>query len=271
MTARRVYERFAYQGANFRICCDQIPVVEDEIRRQRQVLERYIQRHALFGASLEPVAVLENAPPVACRMAAAAAAVGTGPMASVAGTMAQLAAEAAIRHGAREAIVENGGDIFLASPRPVVVGLYAGDSRLIDQLALAIEPQEMPLALCSSSSRMGHSLSLGACDLATVASRDAGLADAAATQAANLVKTIDDLDHVLQRIGQIDGIDGVLLVKGDRIGLVGRLGDLVPNRDVQLRVKVTRDPQSFSGEIHCTMTPSTRHGSSGNKLQSRSN
>jgi ApbE superfamily uncharacterized protein (UPF0280 family) len=91
---------------------------------------------------------------------------------------------------------------------------------------------------------MGHSFSFGKCDLATVAARDASLADAAATQAANLVKTADDLDGVLNQVGAIDGIDGVLLVKDDRIGLIGCLGQLVPNRDVGLRIKVTRDPHS---------------------------
>jgi ApbE superfamily uncharacterized protein (UPF0280 family) len=242
MTAARVYQRFAFRGANFRICSDRVHVVQAEIRRQRRALQQYIDRHAVFGESLEPVPAGEDAPLVAQRMAAAAAAVGVGPMAAVAGTMAQLAGEAAIEDGADEVIVENGGDIYLASPRSVVVGLYAGDSPLIDRLALAIGPQQMPMALCSSSSRMGHSLSFGACDLATVASHNASLADAAATQAANLVKTADDLDDTLEEIGAIEGIDGVLLVHGDHIGLIGRLGELVPNRDVQLRVKVTRDP-----------------------------
>jgi ApbE superfamily uncharacterized protein (UPF0280 family) len=248
MTVPRVYERFAHQDANFRICCDRIHIVQDEIRRQRSRLQHYIDRHAEFGSSLEPTEAHADAPQVAKRMAAAAAAVGVGPMAAVAGTMAQLAAEAALRDGADEAIVENGGDIYLASPRSVVVGLYAGDSPLIDRLALEVGPEQMPLALCSSSSRMGHSFSLGACDLATVASRSASLADAAATQAANLVKTADDLDDVLEKIGGIEGIDGVLLVKDHRIGLIGRLGELVPNRDVQLRIKVTRDPSSVSSK-----------------------
>jgi ApbE superfamily uncharacterized protein (UPF0280 family) len=240
----RVYQRFAHQGANFRICCDRIQIVLDEIVRQRSILQQYLDHHWQFGAALEPVDALGDAPPVARRMAAAAKAVGVGPMAAVAGTMAQLAAEAALAAGAREAIVENGGDIYLSSPEAVVVGLYAGDSPWIDRLALAIAPDRMPSALCSSSSQMGHSLSLGACDLATVAARDASLADAAATQAANLVKTADDLDPALARIAGIHGIDGVLLVKGDRVGLAGRPGELVPNHDVQLRVKVTRDPNS---------------------------
>lgn len=246
MPAHRIYHRYSHRGANFRICCDRVEPVQQEIRRQRSILQQYLARHLAFGESFEPVEARGDAPEVARRMADAAFAVGVGPMAAVAGTMAQMAVEAALAAGASEAIVENGGDIFLAGSEPVVVGLYAGDSPLIDRLALSVSREQQPTALCSSSSRMGHSVSLGDCDLATVASRNASLADAAATQAANLVKTADDLDRVLERIGGIHGIDGVLLVKDDRIGLIGHLGELAPNRDVHLQLKVTRDRRSGS-------------------------
>ena len=74
---------------------------------------------------------------------------------------------------------------------------------------------------------MGHSMSLGKCDLATVVAREAALADAAATQAANLVETAEDIDRTLKRIVAINGIDGVMIIKNDRIGLAGRLPPLV--------------------------------------------
>ena len=230
----RAYRRFAHKGANFRICCGRFETATQEIVRQREALEQYIERHREFGESLEPVEALPDAPQVAQRMAAAARAVGVGPMAAVAATMAQLAAEAAIREGDTEAIVENGGDMYLHCQRPIVVGLYAGDTPLADRLAFAIRPEQTPLAVCSSSGRMGHSMSLGDCDLATVVARDAALADAAATQAANLVRTTDDIDTALERIAGIDGVDGVLIVKNERIGLAGQLPELVRNRDADL-------------------------------------
>ena len=244
MSAQRIYRRFAHKGANFRICCDRFAAATGEIVRQREILEDYTRRHPAFGESLGPVAVEADAPGVARRMAAAAGRVGVGPMAAVAGTMAQLAAEAAVAAGGDEAIVENGGDVFLICRRRVVVGLYAGDSPVGDRLALRVEPERTPLAICSSSGRMGHSLSLGDCDLATVVAADAALADAAATQAANLVKTPDDLDAALERIVAVDGVAGVLLVQADRVGLVGDLPPLAPNRDAELRLKVTRDDGS---------------------------
>ena len=244
MTPKRTYERFAHKGANFRISCDRLDVVTRQIVRQRSILERYLARHAEFGQSLSPVAPLPDAPEVARRMARAAAATGVGPMAAVAGTMAQLAAEAAIDDGADEAIVENGGDMFLVCRQEVIVGLYPGPGPLADTLALAVEPNATPMAICSSSGTMGHSVSFGQCDLATVVARDAALADAAATLAANRVKTPDDLGPALQRILAIDGVDGILLVKTDRLALAGQLPPLVRNRDAELTVKVTRDPRS---------------------------
>ena len=240
----RTYESFAHKGANFRIACNCLDVVTRQIVRQRAVLERYIARHVEFARSLEPVELRDGAPEVAVRMARAAAAAGVGPMAAVAGTMAQLAAEAALDHGDDDVIVENGGDVFLLCRRSVVVGLYPGPGPLADRLALAVEPGDTPLAICSSSGRMGHSVSLGRCDLATVVARDAALADAAATAAANLVTTADDIDRALEQIAAIDGVDGLLLVKGQRVGLIGRLPPLVRNRDRDLTLKVTRDPQS---------------------------
>ena len=241
MTISAGYRRFAHKGANFRILCDRFEAVTDEIVHLRDVLEEYIARHGEFASSLRPVDLLDDAPEIARRMAEAAGTVGVGPMAAVAGTVAQMSAEAA---GNAEAIVENGGDVFLAARRPVTVGLYAGQGLLGDSLALSIPPEAMPLAVCSSSGVMGHSLSLGKCDLACAVSRNASLADAAATHAANLVKSPDDIQAALEQIAGIEGIDGVLMVRGDRIGMAGDLPPLVRNRDAELGQKVTRDPGS---------------------------
>ena len=62
---------------------------------------------------------------------------------------------------------------------------------------MEVAPDEMPLSVCSCSGRLGHSLSFGDCDLATVVAADAALADACTTLAANLVKSEADLDGAL--------------------------------------------------------------------------
>jgi len=239
----RTYRRFRYRDANFRICCEQYDAAIAAIVRQRELLEAYVSEHTDFLTSLVPVSARANAPVAACRMAEAARRVGVGPMAAVAGAMAQLAVEAGIAAGAPEAIVENGGDIFMVLTQPAVIGLYAGDGPLGDSVALAVTPEDTPVAICSSSSRMGRSMSLGNCDLATVVARDGALADAAATQAANLVASEGDVQAALERIGAIEGVQGVLLVKGDHVGLVGRLPQLVSGTD---EWEISAGPESSS-------------------------
>ena len=236
----RVYRSFSWRDTNLRVACASFELVTRAVVEARRQLERYIARHPAFRTALEPLPLLVDPPEAARRMAAAAELTGLGPMAAVAGTLAQLGAEAALADGCAEAIVENGGDIFLAAARPVTIALHAG-AALGSRLAFHIDPHQTPLALCSSSGTMGHSLSLGRCDLATVASRDASLADAAATLVGNLVRRERDLTPALERVGAIPGIDGILAVVGGRIGLWGHLPPLVRNEDASTGAKITRD------------------------------
>jgi hypothetical protein len=227
MARKRTYRTFTHHEAVLSICCDKFDVVAAEIVRQRRILEEYIARDPEFKSTLEPIDLRADAPEVARRMAWAARRAGVGPMAAVAGAMAQLAAEAALDAGAEEAIVDNGGDIYLKAVEPVLVALGTGTAKLADRLAFSVQPHETPISICSSSGKMGHSMSFGLCDLATIVAKDAALADAAATQAGNLVKTVDDVDAALEHIMGIEGVDGVMLVKDDRVGLAGHLPRLV--------------------------------------------
>jgi ApbE superfamily uncharacterized protein (UPF0280 family) len=224
---KRIYKTFTYKEAVFRICCTAFDAVVAEIVRQRKILEDYIARHPEFQTSFEPIGLLTDAPPSAQQMACAADRAGVGPMAAVAGTMAQLAAIAGIKAGADEIIVENGGDIYVLAKEPVIIELFAGSDKLPRRLGFSLKPEDTPISICSSSGKMGHSTSLGQCDLATVVSRDAALADAAATQAANLVRVREDVEPTLNRIAAINGVDGVLIVKDEHIGMAGKLPPLV--------------------------------------------
>jgi ApbE superfamily uncharacterized protein (UPF0280 family) len=240
----RHYQSYSHRDANFRIASTHPQVIRREIRRQRDLLESYIARHPEFATSLEPLELLAGAPQVARRMEAAAVATGVGPMAAVAGTMAQLVVEAARTAGAGEAIVENGGDIFLYSNQAVTVALYAGDNPLSGKLALRVHPKRMPLAICSSSSLMGHSLSFGACDLATVVAPEGALADAAATLACNLVKSPQDVSRVMERVSALPGIHGVLIVKADKVGVAGEIPELIRHGDPTFADKISKDARS---------------------------
>ncbi len=227
----RRFTSFAWKEADLRICSPRSDVIMSEVKRLRALLEAYIARHFEFKTSLVPIRLLPDAPDIAVRMAEAATACGVGPMAAVAGAVAEMAAYAAMGSGAEEAIVENGGDIYLISPNAVSVGLYAGANPLSGRLAFHVESYEMPVSICSSSSMFGHSLSFGKCDLATVVAKSGALADAAATLTGNCVKSIADIEPTLMRVSSIPGILGVLIIKDDKVGFTGNLPRLVKCED----------------------------------------
>jgi uncharacterized protein len=238
------YRSFSWKDTNLKVAGSPFDLITAAIVEARRQLERYIQRQPRFKDSLSPVALLTDAPEVACRMAAAAQMTGLGPMAAVAGTLAQIGVEAAMAAGSREAIVDNGGDLYVLSTRPVTIGIYAGENAVGSSLAFRLDPTSLPLAICSSSSRMGHSHSLGQCDLATVVAREGALADAAVTLVGNRIVTVADLGPTLEAVGAIAGVEGILAVKDGQIGLWGNLPPLVRNWDHRTRNKVTRDLDS---------------------------
>jgi ApbE superfamily uncharacterized protein (UPF0280 family) len=49
---------------------------------------------------------------------------------------------------------------------------------------------------------------------------------------------------VLDKVGQIEGIRGILVVKNSKIGLWGNLPKLVRNQDIETLTKITKDPRS---------------------------
>lgn len=238
---------FTHREANLRISSAAYAPVCAEVVRLRSELDEFLALVPGFVAALTPVEAPASAPASAAAMARAAKMVGdVGPMAAVAGTMAHFAARAAIRAGVDPVLVDNGGDLCVCSREPVSVGLFAGNrSPVGEHLALRIAGEAEPLCLCSSSSRMGHSLSFGDCDLALVLSPDGALADAAATSAANQVRADEDIEPTLARIAAIQGVRGILLARDDKVGIKGRaMPELTRNRDPHLRLRITKAHQN---------------------------
>ncbi|MDM7999925.1 MAG: UPF0280 family protein [Dehalococcoidia bacterium] len=191
--------------------------------KHRVSLETYIERQPDFLTSLEPIAVGPDAPLIVQAMAEAAQRAGVGPMAAVAGAIAECVGRELLPFS-REVIVENGGDIFLRTRKPRAIGVYAGDSSpFTGRLALRIEPKETPLGICTSSGTVGHSLSFGKCDAAIVLSPSAALADAAATAVGNVVHSADDIQKGIDLARDIDGVKGVVVIKDDRVGAWGEV------------------------------------------------
>jgi ApbE superfamily uncharacterized protein (UPF0280 family) len=190
------------------------------VLKYRQQLERYIEKNPVFQTSLEPVDVPGSAPAIVREMAEAGMKAGVGPMAAVAGAIAESVGEGLLEFSP-EVIVENGGDIFLKILKKRVVGVYAGGSPLTGKIGLEISPRDTPLGVCTSSGTVGHSLSYGKADAVAVASASAALADAAATSICNRVKQPRDIDKALEFARGISGLKGVIIIIGNDIGVWG--------------------------------------------------
>ncbi|MFH0768396.1 MAG: UPF0280 family protein [Chloroflexota bacterium] len=190
------------------------------VLKYRNNLERYIERHPTFLTSLEPVAVGDDAPRIVKSMAESAQKAGVGPMASVAGAIAEFVG-AELLAFSPEIIIENGGDIYLKSLGKRVVGIYAGNSPLSGKIGLEIDGEDTPLGICTSSGTIGHSLSFGKADAVVVISPSATLADAAATAIGNVIKQASDIPSGIELAKSIEGLKGLLIIKDDQLGLWG--------------------------------------------------
>ena len=192
------------------------------VLKYRALLEGYIERHPEFLTALEPLLVAENAPQIVKAMAEATKEVGVGPMASVAGAIAEYVGKDLLPFSP-EVIVENGGDIFIKTLEKRLVGVYAGESPFTGKIALEIEPEETPLGICTSSGTVGHSLSFGRADACIVLSPSTPLADAAATAIGNLIVEAEDIPRGIELAKGVKGLKGVIIIKDDHIGIWGEV------------------------------------------------
>lgn len=192
----------------------------DLILNCRQQLERYIRRQPAFGTSLVPFQEDPFSPPVVREMIDATRELGVGPMAAVAGAIAQYVGTGLLKY-TNQVIVENGGDIFLKASRPTTVSILAGNSPLSERFGLLIPERRMPVGVCSSSGTVGHSLSMGIADVVCIVSSSAALADGAATSIGNKIKRKADLERVANAASDIRGVLGGVIIIEERMASWG--------------------------------------------------
>ncbi|MCS7200515.1 MAG: UPF0280 family protein [Caldimicrobium sp.] len=201
----------------------------DLVRKIRAPLEAYILQNPHFLKSLEPLPEDEEAPMLVRVMLRAGKTAGVGPMASVAGAIAEAVGRALLEQGlTREVAVENGGDIFLALRREARVALFAGNSPFSGRLALVIPAELQPCGVCTSSGKVGHSLSFGRADAVTVVHRDTAIADALATSFGNLLKGPEDFKVLSSRVKKVEGLYGVLAVLEGKLFVYSERIKLLP-------------------------------------------
>jgi len=196
------------------------PAVEAAVREARTALEDEIALRPGFGTSLEPLKNPRGVKGMVRGMYEVGRKAGVGPMAAVAGAVAEYVGRR-LAEQFRDVIVENGGDVFLKSEAPRTVAVYAGQSPLSEKIGVVIPPTQ-GLGICTSSGTVGHSHSEGKADAALVICEDVSLADAAATALGNRVRCAADIEHAMKWASELDGVLQALVVLDAHMGVWGQ-------------------------------------------------
>jgi len=202
--------------------------VLDTIFSLRNDLQLYQQRHPVFFTSQRALSKDDHAPEIIQKMLNAGIIANVGPMASVAGAFAEeIGVRIKKEFNPRELIIENGGDIFIDIEDPVLISIYAGKSPLSNKIALQITPEESPLGICTSSGKVGYSLSYGNADAVMISCNDTAEADAFATAIGNRVKSRLDIDRIIAETQMLKSVLAAVIIIDDKIGIQG-------NYDIQV-------------------------------------
>jgi hypothetical protein len=188
----------------------------------RSLLENYIKKHPQFLTSLLPLPEDNLAPAIVRDMLINSGICGVGPMASVAGAIAQFVGDD-LFDLTETLIIENGGDIYLKSKDKLTVSVYAGESPLSYKVNFIVNPEKTPLGICTSSATVGLSLSFGKADAVCVISKSSTLADAAASAIGNKVKSKKDIKKALDFGIKIKGVTGIIIIMGSEMGAIGEV------------------------------------------------
>ncbi len=191
----------------------------------REKIEEKIALDPFFLITYEPYDCTGE---VVERMCRASKIAGVGPMAAVAGTIAGYAVEK-LSDEVDFLVIDNGGDIALKIDRELTVGIYSGKEV---GLAFKVEPRDGAFAICTSSGKIGHSVSFGYADAATIIAEDGSLADAFATALGNMIAEEDGKKEVEEKLEEFwkkarKYVEGALVVKDEVVAFVGEIPELV--------------------------------------------
>ncbi len=223
-------QEFSYKDSNCTLIADKkegIEAAQESIKRNRIQLEEYIVAHPKFEWTLKPFPAPEE-PLVAKLMAEASQKANVGPMAAVAGVLADLAVKDIVEFGCDVAVVEDGGEVSAVSNVPIDVAFAAGEEPLSRRFGFRL--CEFPVGVATSSGRFSHALSFGDAEAATVFCVDAGLADAVATAVGNVVKGDDPNAGIqcgIDLAKSIVGVEGVLIVYKGCVGTWGKIPQII--------------------------------------------
>jgi len=203
-----------------------------EIEYHIKALWEYIERNPLFQYSLKPLSVDQDAPLIVRLMAEASRAAGVGPMASVAGAIADLGLKKLLESGAEIAIVENGGEIAAyTSGKEIVVSISTNENILSGKIGLLVRREDTPLGIATATGRVSQKVvSFGVADSVTVIAENASIADAAATSVCNAIigeNAQKAIFRGIERAKDIRGVRGTIIFYRGHVGLFGKIPKII--------------------------------------------
>jgi len=220
-----------YREIDLWVGINEFPVAEktfkahiySEIKMHYNIIASYIKNRPEFGTSYQPIKFDKQAPPQIKKMIKAGREADVGPMACVAGLIAERVGQKLLTdYHLDEVIVENGGDIFLKIQKPALIRIFAGESPLSNKLSLEIEAEPQPLGICTSSASVGHSKSFGKADAVVIVGASTSLADGLATRYCNQVKKTADIKSILDQCRKNKKIQTAAVILDNSFGVVGK-------------------------------------------------
>ena len=192
------------------------------VLEHRAYVEAYIKAHPDFAVALTPWQLDGPAANIVVDMVKAGENAGVGPMAAIAGAVAEHTGLGLLKF-TDHVIVENGGDVFIKTDTPLTVGIFAGTSPLSLGIGIRVSGGPKPTAICTSSGTVGHSLSFGKADAVCVVADSCSIADAAATSTGNQIQSIADIEEAIGKAKCIEKIQGIIIIVGEKMGIWGDL------------------------------------------------
>ncbi|WP_410318939.1 UPF0280 family protein [Methanobrevibacter sp.] len=211
------------------------------IFKVRSDLTNYISKNQDFLLSIEPIKLNdESLPQIIRTMNKSSHICDVGPMACVAGTISELSLNYLIEKESKYSIVENGGDIALINDEKTLCGIYSNNEILGNEIAFKIKPRKKPLGICTSSGKIGHSISFGKSDSVTVIAKSPSIADGLATRIANEVNGQTSEDKVTNALEAAENYkehyEGILIISEKNIGTIGKLPKIVETNEFDTKI-----------------------------------
>lgn len=229
-----------------------IEAAVDALKAARKEVERQVRTDPFFLTTMEPYTP-SSPGPVVRRMCEASAVAGVGPMATVAGAVAQVALEAMVERGCDHGWVDNGGDVALVLNAPATMEVFH-EPGAETAFGLRLEPAQGIIGVCTSSGRLGHSVSLGDSDVALAMADSAFLADALATAIGNRVQNTASLATCFGPFRQVKGLLGALAMVDGEVAIHGKLPELVEVEHSRERLTVhsRMPPRCYTSSSVCS-------------------